>query len=104
VPGGREGEYVAHLFVIRCAARDALRSHLAMCGIGSEVHYPVPDYAQPAELACGHARLRATDAACEEVLTLPCFPGMTDEEVDRVIAAIREHYVEHDGDGISLRQ
>ena len=87
------GEYVAHLFVVRCADRDALRSHLAGARIGTAVHYPVPDHLQPIEQVDGIARhLPMTESACREVLSLPCYPGMTDADVDRVIAAIRVHY------------
>lgn len=96
VPDWRDGEYVAHLFVIRCGDRDALRAHLAAEGIGSDVHYPVPDYAQPAESGLAHPHLAVTEAACREILTLPCFPGMTDAEVDRVVVAIRTHYAGRD--------
>jgi dTDP-4-amino-4,6-dideoxygalactose transaminase len=86
-------EYVAHLFVIRCADRRALRSHLAEAGIGTEIHYPAPDYAQPTDRVDGDARpLSMTESACREVLSLPCYPGMTDADVDRVITSIRAHY------------
>jgi dTDP-4-amino-4,6-dideoxygalactose transaminase len=83
------GEYVAHLYVVRSAERDRLRQHLAEAGIPSDVHYPVPDYAQAAyrHLYAG-TRLPVTEQACAEVLTLPCFPEMTDAEVDAVIARV----------------
>ena len=92
VPAWDGAEYVAHLFVVRCHDRDALRSHLASTGIGSDVHYPVPDHAQPAEAGRHAFDLPRTRAASDEVLTLPCFPGMTGDEVDRVIAAVRNWY------------
>jgi dTDP-4-amino-4,6-dideoxygalactose transaminase len=80
---------VAHLFVVRHARRDALRQALDAAGIASDVHYPIPDHrqsvrAQPATL------LPATEAACAEVLTLPCFPGLAPDAVDRVIAVVRD--------------
>jgi dTDP-4-amino-4,6-dideoxygalactose transaminase len=82
------GEYVAHLYVVHCAARDALRAHLDAAGIGSDVHYPLPDHRQP----CFGARfasyvLPVTERQALSALTLPCFPEMTDDEADRVIAA-----------------
>jgi dTDP-4-amino-4,6-dideoxygalactose transaminase len=86
------GEYIAHLFVVCCRDREALRARLAERGIGTDVHYPIPDHLQPTEIARDHAALPLTEAACREVLTLPCFPGMTDADVDRVIDAIRSHY------------
>ena len=85
----RGKEYVAHLYVIRTAGRDQLRSRLAESGIASDVHYPVPDYAQPAYTQLfPDIRLTVTEQACAEVLTLPCFPELTDPEIDTIIALI----------------
>ncbi len=82
-------EYVAHLYVIRTARRDSLKQHLAEAGIPSDIHYPVPDYAQA---FCRHlfegADKPATSRACAEVLTLPCFPEISDNEADTVIDRI----------------
>jgi dTDP-4-amino-4,6-dideoxygalactose transaminase len=82
-------EYVAHLYVVRCTERDKLRQHLAAAGIPSDVHYPIPDYAQAAyRHQFANTRLAVTEQACAEVLTLPCFPEMTDAEVDAIIACV----------------
>lgn len=82
-------EYVAHLYVIRTTRRDSLKQHLAEAGIPSDIHYPVPDYAQA---SCRHlfagTELLTTSLACAEVLTLPCFPEMSDGEIDMVIDRI----------------
>jgi len=81
--------YVAHLYVVRCVRRDLLRQHLSSHGIGSDVHYPVPDHRQPVFAdSLGHVVLPNTEALCAEVLTLPCYPEMTDDDVQRVIAAV----------------
>lgn len=81
-------DYVAHLFVIRTARRDDLRRHLADSGVQTDVHYPLPDHQQP----CHQGRfdsvsLPVTELDADRVLTLPCFPEMTDDEVVRVIDA-----------------
>lgn len=81
-------DYVAHLYVLRCDRRDALRAHLQAAGIQCEVHYPLPDHRQP----CHGGRFEAaslpvTDAEALRVLSLPCFPELSDEEVQRVIDA-----------------
>ena len=89
LPPPSDPAYVAHLYVVRTAERDALRSHLSAARIASEVHYPVPDYRQSA--LAGRApseELPATEAACREVLSLPCFPEMSDKEVDTVAEAV----------------
>jgi dTDP-3-amino-2,3,6-trideoxy-4-keto-D-glucose/dTDP-3-amino-3,4,6-trideoxy-alpha-D-glucose/dTDP-2,6-dideoxy-D-kanosamine transaminase len=79
-------EYVGHLYTIRSAKRDILRARLAAKGIASEVHYPIPDYRQ--EAVAMPVFLPVTERCCAEVLTLPCFPEMTDAEVELVCAAI----------------
>jgi dTDP-4-amino-4,6-dideoxygalactose transaminase len=83
--------YVGHLCVVRAADRDRLRESLSRHGIGSDLHYPTPDYRQPAVVATlgdGKA-LPETEAATREILTLPCFPELTDAEVEAVIGALR---------------
>jgi len=74
---------------VRTAEPEALRAHLSAAGIASEVHYPVPDYRQPALAGRATAgELPSTEVACREVLSLPCFPEMSDEEVDAVAEAV----------------
>lgn len=86
VPAVREGRDVGHLYVVRSEARDALRAHLAAHGIAAEVHYPIPDHRQSILAArCAALSLPVTERACAQVLTLPCFPEMTDAEVTRVV-------------------
>ena len=85
---------VYHLYVIRAAARDALAEHLRGCGIGTGVHYPVPVHRQPgyAHLGYGPGRLPATEAAAEQVLSLPMYPDLTEAAADAVAVAIRRFY------------
>jgi dTDP-4-amino-4,6-dideoxygalactose transaminase len=73
---------------VRTDDRDALRSHLQAAGVQTEIHYPLCDHRQPCHAgAFDTVRLPATEADAERVLTLPCFPELTDEEADQVIAA-----------------
>lgn len=86
-PGG--DEYVAHLYVVQSARRDDLRAHLRDFDIATDVHYPIPDYRQPVfgnrfELIC----LDNTERLSREILTLPCYPEMTDAQVGQVISAV----------------
>jgi dTDP-4-amino-4,6-dideoxygalactose transaminase len=81
-------DYVAHLYVVRCDRRDALRAHLAEHAVQSEVHYPLPDHRQPCHAGrYAQARLPTTDADALRVLSLPCFPELDGDEVQRVIDA-----------------
>lgn len=79
---------VAHLFVIRSERRDELKLHLADAGVQTDIHYPLPDHRQP----CFDERfidvvLPVTEHHARTVLTLPCFPELTDAEASRVVDA-----------------
>ncbi|MCE4369489.1 DegT/DnrJ/EryC1/StrS family aminotransferase [Xanthomonas hortorum] len=79
---------VAHLYVVRCDEREALRAHLQAAGVQTDVHYPLCDHRQPChEGAFESVVLPNTEADAACVMTLPCFPELTDEEVDQVIDA-----------------
>jgi dTDP-4-amino-4,6-dideoxygalactose transaminase len=81
---------VAHLAVALVTDRTAVRASLSAAGIATDVHYPVPDHQQPAW--AGDARgttLPVSEYASEHIVTLPCFPELTDPEVDMVCEAIR---------------
>lgn len=91
VPAAAGGEFVAHLYVVRCRRRQELATHLRSNGISCEVHYPLSDHLQPChEGRFAHYVLPQTQAWCSEALTLPCFPELTIEEVDRVISACND--------------
>ena len=79
---------VAHLYVIRSTVRSRLRDELAARGIATEIHYPIPDHRQSSIRS--DVRLPVTERLCEEVLTLPLFPEMTEAEVEGVIRAVLE--------------
>jgi aminotransferase EvaB len=78
----------AHLFVVRCKDRDHLRRHLEARGVSSDIHYPIPDHRQPAYSASSPGELPETERLAQEILTIPCFPEMEEEEIDQVIDAV----------------
>jgi aminotransferase EvaB len=81
--------YVAHLYVVRVINRNSLRHHLEKYRITSDIHYPIPDYKQPIfDQRFNNMRLISTENLASEVLTLPCYPEMTESEVEQVIDAI----------------
>lgn len=82
-------DYVAHLYVVRVQARTAFAEALKEKRIGTDIHYPIPDHRQPAYDVVPSQSLAVTEKACDTVISLPCFPGLTDEEVDRVIDAVK---------------
>jgi dTDP-3-amino-2,3,6-trideoxy-4-keto-D-glucose/dTDP-3-amino-3,4,6-trideoxy-alpha-D-glucose/dTDP-2,6-dideoxy-D-kanosamine transaminase len=82
-------EFVAHLYVLTSDDRDGLRTHLAKAAIRTDVHYPVLDYRQPCLTEFkGWAGLPVTDELASSILTLPCFPELSDDEVTRVISCV----------------
>ena len=85
-------DYVGHLCVARHPDRDRLRAELEALGIGTAIHYPVPDHLQPAlaGVAVRHDGLDETQRMAKEVFSLPCFPELTDAEIARVCQALRE--------------
>jgi len=86
-------DYVAHLYVLRMKNRDLFREFLGTHGIATDVHYPVPDHKQPVvENEQGPWALPDTETACAEVVTLPCFPGLPDADVARVIKAVTRYF------------
>jgi dTDP-4-amino-4,6-dideoxygalactose transaminase len=95
MPRERDGaRHVYHLFVVRTPRRDALAKHLAERGIQTGVHYPLPNHVQPATLSrLGlTVSLPRTESFCREILSLPVFPSITDDEIGRVAAAVRSFF------------
>jgi dTDP-4-amino-4,6-dideoxygalactose transaminase len=87
VPDPPTDDSVAHLAVVRSSQRDSLRQHLRSRDVGTDIHYPIPDHRQPVAHDSADLSLPVTERACAEVLSLPCFPAMTSDEVDYVIEA-----------------
>lgn len=90
-----EAGHVYHLFVIQSSERNALQAHLTNRGIQTLIHYPVPIPRQPAFQAPSTHSWPVTERACEEILSLPLFPDISDEAVSQVADAIIEfdlHY------------
>ena len=74
--------------MVRCAERDRLLAHLAMNGVQTMVHYPIPPHRQQAYSGEFAAYFPLTDAIHAEVLSLPIGPVMTDGQVGRVVDVI----------------
>ena len=89
VPGSH---HVWHQYVIRTARRDALREFLAARKIGSEIYYPVPLHLQQALKPLGYSQgdFPEAERAAREVLALPIFPELREDEQQTVVAAITE--------------
>lgn len=81
--------YVAHLYVIRTKQRSALQTYLRDHDIATDIHYPIPDNCQPVfGERYTSISLPNTEQLAKETLTIPCYPEMTDDEVQQVVFAI----------------
>jgi dTDP-4-amino-4,6-dideoxygalactose transaminase len=87
-------EHVYNQFSIRCRKRDALREHLRMAGIPSEIYYPRPLHLQPAFEHLGYraGQFPHSESASEEILSLPVFPELQDAQQSAIVAAIANFY------------
>ncbi len=81
-------------YVIRVPRRDELRAHLADRGIGCAVYYPLPLHLQPcfAHLGFGEGAMPVAEKASREVLAIPVFPELTEDEQREVVKAIADFY------------
>lgn len=83
-------QHIYHQYTVRSAKREALAAALTALGIGTSIHYPSTIPAQPlfSQPNADRDFPVATQAAAE-VLSLPCFPELTDGELDQVAQAVR---------------
>ena len=86
--------HVFHQYVIRAPRRDALRAFLADEGVGSEIYYPLPLHMQESLAFLGYKRgeFPESERAAEEVLALPIYPELREDEVETVVDAIHRFY------------
>lgn len=97
LPPTRKGcVHTWHQYTIRVreGKRDALRDHLQRRGIGTEVYYPIPLHRQPcfANLGYREGSLPESERAAAEVLSLPIYPGLREDEQQSVVRGIAEFY------------
>jgi dTDP-4-amino-4,6-dideoxygalactose transaminase len=83
---------IYHLYVIRVPRRDELQKHLSLAGIGTGLHYPVPLHLQKAYAYLPYEKgdFPVTEKAASEILSLPMFPGLTEEQQKAVVESIAD--------------
>jgi dTDP-4-amino-4,6-dideoxygalactose transaminase len=79
-------EPVYHLYVVEADGRDELRAALNAAGVGTDIHYPLPSHLQPAcaDLGLGRGSLPVTERLAGRILSLPMYPELPMEHVERV--------------------
>ena len=83
-------QHVYHLFVIRSQNRDALQAHLNERGVGTAIHYPNPVHLQPfySNGTDRRGEFPIAEKICNEILSLPMFPELTEEQVEVVASEV----------------
>jgi len=86
----KEANHVWHQFVIRCKERDALVAYLDEWEIGTIIHYPIPPHLAQGYKDLGYKEgdFPISEALAKEVLSIPMYNGMTQDEIEQVIVAL----------------
>jgi dTDP-4-amino-4,6-dideoxygalactose transaminase len=86
---------VYHLYVVRTQSRNELQKQLSEAGIGTGIHYPIPIHLQTAYASRGWKRgeFPQTEAAAEEILSLPMYAGLTADQQRQVAEVISQFAV-----------
>lgn len=89
-----QNESIYNQYTLRVEDRDGLREHLSSRRIGAAVYYPVPLHLQPCFSYLGHrhGEFPESERAAAEVLSIPIFPEITEEEMETVAFAIEEYF------------
>jgi dTDP-4-amino-4,6-dideoxygalactose transaminase len=97
IPAGERHVFYVYCIRVPGGRRDALRSYLTERGIGTQIHYPVPIHLQQSAEFLGYRKgdLPVTERLADEVLSIPMYPELTDEQIDRVTTSIREFMRKH---------
>jgi dTDP-3-amino-3,4,6-trideoxy-alpha-D-glucose transaminase len=89
VPAACDPGHVYHLFVLRARDRTRLQASLASSGIETLIHYPLPIPRQPALSEVQPADCPIAAQVCDEVLSLPLHPRLTEQDVDTISACVQ---------------
>ena len=84
--------HVYHLYIIRTTKRDELQQYLTQQGIGTMIHYPMPPHLQEAYSFLGHKKgdFPIAEELANTMLSIPLYPGMTQEQTQQVANAIKQ--------------
>ena len=85
-----KGNHVFHLYVIRCKYRDELMHYLFENGIETVIHYPIPPHKQKAFEDWNEISLPVTEGIHDEVLSLPIYSTLKNQEVQYIIQKIND--------------
>jgi dTDP-4-amino-4,6-dideoxygalactose transaminase len=86
------GTHVYYVYVVRVPQRDHFRQVLEQEGIATGIHYPIPIHLQPACVQYGYkaGMLPVTEEVTERIVSLPMYPELTDEQIQRVVDVVKK--------------
>jgi len=86
------GDHVFHQYTVRVPYRDSVQKQLATLGVTTMVYYPTPMHLQPIYASLGYREgdLPVTEAACQQVFSLPMFPELQPEQIEYVVESLRQ--------------
>ena len=85
----KNAEHIYHLYVVRCKQRNTLQQYLSQHNIHTQIHYPVPVHMQKAYQDMGiSSQLPVTEQMCEEILSLPIHPWLSETDVQTIVDAL----------------
>lgn len=79
-----------HLYVVRAERRDELQNHLSMKEISTVIHYPIPPHRQNCYNSSDFGDLPISEKLAREVLSLPIYPGIQENDIHYIIKSIKE--------------
>ena len=85
---GDSAAHVFHIFPLISAVRNELQQHLSSLGIQTQIHYPVPPHKQECYAQWNSLSRPVAEQLSAEELSLPLHPLLTDDEVEKIIAAV----------------
>lgn len=81
-------QHVFHIFALTSNRRDALKEHLASCGIETQIHYPNPMHKHECYSEYAHMQFPIAERISQQELSLPCHPALTNDETQQIIDAV----------------
>jgi dTDP-4-amino-4,6-dideoxygalactose transaminase len=86
--------HVYHIYLVRTKNRVGLMKHLVDNGVSPFIHYPLPPHLQEAYNELGYAKgdFPLAEEIAETCLSLPLYPGLTDEQIDHIIYSVKSFF------------
>lgn len=85
-------QHVFHVFPLLCSSRDALKKHLALKGIETQIHYPSPVHLQECYRQYATLSLPVAERLSQQEISLPCHPLLNDKDIQQIVEAVNNYH------------